>query len=61
MPKQEPFERIKNFDEVALGTPRIGREESGPLPQMQKPTCRQGLPGGIKIPKFIPVYHGRQF
>ena len=30
MPKQEPFERVRNFDEVALGyTNELAREEAG--------------------------------
>jgi glutamate synthase (NADPH/NADH) small chain len=54
MPKQEPFERIKNFDEVALGyTEELAREEAGRCLKCKKPTCRQGCPVGIKIPEFI--------
>lgn len=54
MPKQEPFERIRNFDEVALGyTEELAREEAGRCLKCKKPTCRQGCPVGIKIPEFI--------
>jgi len=54
MPKQEPFERIKNFDEVALGyTEELALEEAGRCLKCKKPTCRQGCPVGIKIPEFI--------
>ena len=54
MPKQEPFERIKNFDEVALGyTEELAREEASRCLKCKKPTCRQGCPVGIKIPEFI--------
>jgi len=54
MPKQEPFERIRNFDEVALGyTEELALEEAGRCLKCKKPTCRQGCPVGIKIPEFI--------
>jgi glutamate synthase (NADPH) small chain len=54
MPKQEPFERIKNFDEVALGyTEELAIEEATRCLKCKKPTCRQGCPVGIKIPEFI--------
>jgi glutamate synthase (NADPH/NADH) small chain len=54
MPKQEPFERIRNFDEVALGyTEELAREEATRCLKCKKPTCRQGCPVGIKIPEFI--------
>jgi len=54
MPKQEPFERIRNFDEVALGyTEELAVEEAGRCLKCKKPTCRQGCPVGIKIPEFI--------
>jgi glutamate synthase (NADPH) small chain len=54
MPKQEPFERIRNFDEVALGyTEDLAIEEAGRCLKCKKPTCRQGCPVGIKIPEFI--------
>ena len=54
MPKQEPFERIKNFDEVALGyTEVLAREEAGRCLNCKKPMCSQGCPVGITIPAFI--------
>jgi glutamate synthase (NADPH) small chain len=54
MPKQEPFERIKNFDEVALGyTEVLAREEAGRCLNCKKPGCSQGCPVGINIPAFI--------
>jgi glutamate synthase (NADPH/NADH) small chain len=54
MPKQEPFERIKNFDEVALGfTEELARAEAGRCLNCKKPLCREGCPVGIKIPEFI--------
>jgi glutamate synthase (NADPH) small chain len=54
MPKQEPFERIRNFDEVALGyTEALALEEAGRCLNCKKPLCREGCPVGINIPAFI--------
>jgi len=54
MPKQNPWERIKNFDEVALGyTTRTAVEEASRCLQCKKPLCNQGCPVGIDIPGFI--------
>ena len=54
MPKQEPFERIRNFDEVALGyTPELAREEASRCLACKKPSCVDGCPVGIDIPGFI--------
>jgi glutamate synthase (NADPH/NADH) small chain len=54
MPKQKPWERIKNFDEVALGYPvPTAREEAARCLQCKKPLCNQGCPVGIDIPGFI--------
>jgi glutamate synthase (NADPH) small chain len=62
MPKQEPFERIKNFDEVALGyTEVLAREEAGRCLNCKKPGCSQGCPVGINIPAFIQCIVGGDF
>jgi len=54
MPKQEPFERIKNFDEVALGyTVELAHEEASRCLACKKPRCVEGCPVGIDIPAFI--------
>ena len=54
MPKQEPFERVRNFDEVALGySEELARAEAGRCLNCKKPLCRQGCPVGVKIPEFI--------
>lgn len=54
MPKQEPFERVRNFDEVALGyTEELARAEAGRCLNCKKPLCREGCPVGVKIPEFI--------
>ncbi len=54
MPKQTPWERIKNFDEVALGYPlETAVEEAKRCLNCKKPFCNQGCPVGIDIPGFI--------
>jgi len=54
MPKQEPFERIKNFDEVALGyTEQLAIEEASRCLGCKKPFCIAGCPVAIDIPGFI--------
>jgi glutamate synthase (NADPH/NADH) small chain len=54
MPKQNPWERIKNFDEVALGyLTRTAVEEASRCLQCKKPLCNQGCPVGIDIGGFI--------
>jgi len=54
MPKQNPWERVKNFDEVALGYPvQTAEEEASRCLQCKKPLCNQGCPVGIDIPSFI--------
>ncbi|MGD1047588.1 MAG: NADPH-dependent glutamate synthase [Candidatus Krumholzibacteriaceae bacterium] len=54
MPKQDHGERIKNFDEVALGySTRVAVEEASRCLQCKKPLCNQGCPVGIDIPGFI--------
>ncbi len=54
MPKQEPFERVRNFDEVALGyTVELAQEEAGRCLNCKKPGCVAGCPVNIDIPGFI--------
>jgi glutamate synthase (NADPH) small chain len=54
MPKQEPFERVRNFDEVALGyTAELAGEEAARCLACKKPGCVDGCPVGIDIPGFI--------
>jgi glutamate synthase (NADPH/NADH) small chain len=54
MPKQQPFERVRNFDEVALGyTVALAREEASRCLSCKKPGCVEGCPVGIDIPGFI--------
>jgi len=54
MPKQEPFERVKNFDEVALGfTEELAMEEASRCLGCKKALCVPGCPVNIDIPGFI--------
>ena len=54
MPKQEPFERIRNFDEVALGyTEKLARQEASRCLGCKKPFCVAGCPVAIDIPGFV--------
>jgi glutamate synthase (NADPH/NADH) small chain len=54
MPKQEPFERVRNFDEVALGyTAALARAEASRCLACKKPGCVAGCPVGIDVPGFV--------
>nr|WP_297199190.1 NADPH-dependent glutamate synthase [Thermanaeromonas sp.] len=54
MPCQPPEERIRNFQEVALGyTEEQARMEAERCLQCKKAPCRQGCPVEIDIPAFI--------
>jgi len=54
MPKQAPFERVKNFDEVALGyTEQLARQEAARCLGCKKPLCVEGCPVAIDIPGFV--------
>jgi glutamate synthase (NADPH) small chain len=54
MPKQTPEERIRNFDEVALGfTGELAIEEATRCLQCKKPQCVSGCPVEVDIPGFI--------
>ncbi|HJX23733.1 MAG TPA: NADPH-dependent glutamate synthase [Candidatus Bathyarchaeia archaeon] len=53
MPKQPIVERIKNFNEVALGfEPDQAIMEASRCLQCQDPQCRRGCPVGINITSF---------
>jgi len=54
MPEQPPRERVRNFNEVALGyTPDMARTEASRCLRCKKPACVKGCPVGIDIPGFI--------
>ena len=54
MPKQEISQRVKNFEEVALGyTEEQARREAERCLQCPKPLCVKGCPVDINIPEFI--------
>jgi glutamate synthase (NADPH/NADH) small chain len=54
MPKQDHLERVRNFDEVALGyTVELAVGEASRCLQCKKPFCNQGCPVGIDIKSFI--------
>ena len=54
MKEQAPEERKKNFDEVALGyTAEEAANEAKRCLECDSPTCVEGCPVGIDIPKFV--------
>ncbi|GAB7079002.1 bifunctional dihydroorotate dehydrogenase B NAD binding subunit/NADPH-dependent glutamate synthase [Megalodesulfovibrio paquesii] len=54
MPHQAPAERVKNFNEVALGyTTQLAMEEARRCLQCKKPGCVEGCPVEVPIPQFI--------
>lgn len=54
IPEQKPEERVKNFNEVALGyTPEQAREEAARCLQCKNRPCVAGCPVNVKIPEFI--------
>jgi len=54
MPKQTPEERVRNFNEVALGfTAELAMMEAARCLQCKKPLCVQGCPVEVNIPGFI--------
>ncbi len=60
IPEQDPHERAKNFDEVALGySDEQAITEATRCLQCKKPKCVGGCPVGIDIPAFIDaIAHG---
>lgn len=54
MSRQDPYSRIKNFDEVALGyTTEQAIEEASRCYGCKKPRCREGCPVNVDIPEFL--------
>jgi len=62
MQEQKAAERIKNFDEVALGyTEEEAVEEAGKCVQCKNPFCIGGCPVEIDIPRFIDAIKEKKF
>lgn len=62
MPKQEPEDRSKNFDEVALGYDAIlAMEEAARCLQCKKPFCTENCPVNISIPDVIRAIANGEF
>ena len=54
MPEQDPKERAKNFNEVALGySLEVAMREAERCLDCKKPACKQGCPVEVDIPDFI--------
>jgi len=54
MPRQEPKDRVKNFDEVALGyTEEMAVAEAERCLKCKNPQCVKGCPVEVPIPQFI--------
>ncbi|WP_054935418.1 MULTISPECIES: NADPH-dependent glutamate synthase [Moorella] len=62
MPSQNPKERIRNFNEVALGyTEEMALAEAERCLQCKKAPCRQGCPVEVDIPAFISLIKEKDF
>ena len=62
MPVQEPLERIRNFNEVALGfTVELALSEADRCLKCKKPLCVDGCPVGIDIPAFVSAIQQEEF
>jgi glutamate synthase (NADPH/NADH) small chain len=62
MPKQKPKERVRNFDEVALGYDEAKAiEEANRCLQCVKPQCVTGCPVEVPIPEFIKCLREKRY
>jgi len=62
MPEQKPAERVKNFQEVALGyTEEDALAEAKRCLECANPLCRQGCPVNVDIPGFIKLVQEGDF
>jgi len=62
MPKQSPRERVKNFDEVAMGyTEVLAIEEATRCLQCVNPQCVLGCPVSVPIPEFIELIKEKKY
>jgi glutamate synthase (NADPH/NADH) small chain len=62
MRKQEPKERAKNFNEVALGfSEEEAQEEASRCLQCVKPQCVTGCPVEVPIPEFVKFIREKKY
>ncbi len=62
MPAQDPVERSKNFNEVALGyTEEMALEEASRCIQCKDPFCQKGCPVEVKIKDFIALIREKDY
>ncbi|MRR07180.1 MAG: dihydropyrimidine dehydrogenase, partial [Deltaproteobacteria bacterium] len=62
MPHQDPTERVRNFNEVAIGWDReTAVAEARRCLVCKKPQCVANCPAEIDIPGFIQKISGGQF
>jgi glutamate synthase (NADPH/NADH) small chain len=62
MPEQDPQERSRNFDEVALGySEELALKEAGRCLQCKNSPCMQGCPVNVKIPDFIKLLCDKKY
>jgi glutamate synthase (NADPH/NADH) small chain len=62
MRKQEPKERAKNFNEVALGfSEEEAQEEASRCLQCVKPQCVTGCPVEVPIPEFVKCIREKKY
>ncbi len=62
MPKRPPEERVKDFNEVALGYDvEMAIKEASRCLQCPNKPCVKGCPVGVDIPKFIKLIRERKF
>lgn len=62
IPEQDPKERIKNFDEVALGyDSELAVKEAERCLQCKDSPCIKGCPVNINIPEFIRLIKEKKF
>lgn len=62
MPAQDPRERIRNFDEVALGySEEAALTEASRCLNCKKPPCVEGCPVEVNIPEFISLIKKRDY
>jgi len=62
MPRQDPKNRIKNFDEVAIGyDEQMALEEASRCLNCPNPQCKKGCPVEVPIPEFIKLVKEKKF